>query len=76
MGQTNRMTSLACIFDTHCVCALDKCVCPCHQTSRNCVIPFSSASRDEEPVPEEYGEGPLHSLFEDGPGWRWEAVGK
>lgn len=29
-------------------------------------IPFNSASRDEEPVPEEYGEGPLESLFEPG----------
>jgi hypothetical protein len=38
---------------------------------RQSVIPFGSASRDEEPVPEEYGEGPLDSLFEDAPiGWR------
>jgi len=38
---------------------------------RQPVIPFGSASRDEEPVPEEYGEGPLDSLFNESTlGWR------
>ena len=39
--------------------------------NRQPVIPFGSASRDEEPVPEEYGEGPLDSLFNESTlGWR------
>lgn len=28
------------------------------------IVPFGSASRDEEPVPEEYGDKPFDSLFE------------